>query len=1243
MRILAIRGSNLASLQGDFEVDLEAGLGSAGLYAITGPTGAGKSTLLDALCLALFDCTPRLDSQGGARIGRPDEEHRLAANDCRSLLRRGCGRGHAEVDFQDRIGRRYRARWEVRRARDRAEGRMQAATVTLHELPSGRALGDSRKTETLAEISRRLGLTFDQFRRSVLLAQGDFAAFLKANGDERAELLEKMTGTEHYSSLSRAAHERAGAEKASLARLEDRLGLVRLRSDEELQGLRDTLAAGTAGLVAAEEALGRARAEVEWHQRSAELTRAESQAVEEAGQATRAWEQASPLRQELADLVAVEPLRPALREVDRALQDLGLSRDKLRQAERELEVRTQEDRSAAEALAQGERAVARCEEQGLQLQPELAEARHLDLRLGEAGRRLEQAGAQAVEARKALLGARQKVENLAREEAAVGSRHQEALEWLAEKANLAELVRQWDRWESVIGRFREADGAWTLEESRRPGLAEASGQADRVLAEARKARTRALEVLQEARAALQRAAEARSVLAPDDLIRLRESLDQRLTRLRDLARIGQEALRCRQAEARARGQAAARRSEAEMAGREAAQEALLAALEARRQEARRALDGLRASLDLEERRACLREGEPCPLCGSADHPYRREGAPAASAVQAQEDRVADLDRQAQEARQIQAQARTRMEMHLKAVLDFEREADELAREAAAREAAWLRDGAAEPDLPGLAPGCLDSRLASLSARREEVRQREQEANRLAEAVQRATQHVEQCQRRVDEAADALTAAEGQARQTREVAEASARLQAEARKAREEAVEELRPAFEAVSGWEEALRRHPQAFAERCTVRVAEWNARVAERDRTRQGLDRLASEGAAARAVVEASEGAAGEKEETRRALAEETSGLEAERSRKLGGRPTGEVEGELRRSLEVARQALEAARRLASEAVALAARARGQRETCQDDLSRRQELWQGVRADLDRALADLGLDEEQARRRLERGPEWAERTRAQLEDLEARRREAGTVLQERARARQQHEASGIPLRGLEEAREASERALQAQSAAQLQVARAQSDLESDATRRSEHEALARQVEAQRERWRLWESLRELIGSADGKRFRIFAQGLTLDALLAQANAHLVDLAPRYRLDRVPSTGEPSNRAADLEIQVVDLDMGEAVRSVQSLSGGESFLVSLALALGLSSMAAERTRIDSLFIDEGFGSLDAETLETALSCLEALQAGGRQVGIISHVSGLAERIGVRVRVEPQGSGRSRVLVEGPSR
>ena len=124
MRILAIRGGNLASLAEDFDLDLASGaLGAAGLFAITGPTGAGKSTLLDALCLALFDLTPRLGARSTVLIGRSDDETlRLGAHDVRSLLRRGASSGFAEVDFEGVDGRVYRSRWSVRRARGKATG-----------------------------------------------------------------------------------------------------------------------------------------------------------------------------------------------------------------------------------------------------------------------------------------------------------------------------------------------------------------------------------------------------------------------------------------------------------------------------------------------------------------------------------------------------------------------------------------------------------------------------------------------------------------------------------------------------------------------------------------------------------------------------------------------------------------------------------------------------------------------------------------------------------------------------------------------------------------------------------------------------------------------------------------------------------------------------------------------------------------------------------------------------------------
>ena len=171
MKLLAIRGRNLASLAEPFEIDLTAPpLVSAGLFAITGPTGAGKSTILDALCLALFSRLPRLPGGVGTLLGREEDpaDLRIATTDVRGVLRRGAGSGWAEAEFAGRDGHRYLARWEVRRARNRPGGRLQDVTQSLLRLDDRQPLGGTA-TETRAEIERLLGLSFDQFRRAVLL------------------------------------------------------------------------------------------------------------------------------------------------------------------------------------------------------------------------------------------------------------------------------------------------------------------------------------------------------------------------------------------------------------------------------------------------------------------------------------------------------------------------------------------------------------------------------------------------------------------------------------------------------------------------------------------------------------------------------------------------------------------------------------------------------------------------------------------------------------------------------------------------------------------------------------------------------------------------------------------------------------------------------------------------------------------------------------------------------------------
>ena len=195
MKILAIRGKNLASIEGEFEIDFtREPLLSAGIFAITGPTGSGKSTILDALCLALFARSPRQAAvrEPGVEL-RDGEAGKISPNDPRAILRKGTAEGYAEVVFAGVDGNTYNSSWSVRRSRNRASGNLQDYSLQLSNLTSGTAFGE-KKTETLREIERLIGLSYDQFTRSVLLAQGDFTAFLKAGRDDKAALLEKLTG-----------------------------------------------------------------------------------------------------------------------------------------------------------------------------------------------------------------------------------------------------------------------------------------------------------------------------------------------------------------------------------------------------------------------------------------------------------------------------------------------------------------------------------------------------------------------------------------------------------------------------------------------------------------------------------------------------------------------------------------------------------------------------------------------------------------------------------------------------------------------------------------------------------------------------------------------------------------------------------------------------------------------------------------------------------------------------------------
>jgi exonuclease SbcC len=1288
MRILAVRGKNLASLAGHFEVAFDKPpLDQAGLIAITGPTGSGKTTLLDAMCLALFDRTPRFANRGGVVIGGPSEDPSagLRTTDVRGILRHGAVEGWAEVEFLGVDDHRWRARWEVRRARGRADGRMQQQQMQLIDAIDGHVVSADRKSDTLVEIERRLGLDFDQFRRSVLLAQGEFAAFLEASGGERAELLERMTGTWLYRELGRAAFERAKQaerELELLVREREQLRLLsvegRARLEAAVANKRDERRQLEANRSAAEAAL-------RWYLRANEL---------DAGLATAraSLAELDATRVELEDSEAllgrverVASVRERLGIRDRFMRELGERSRDLSFVRGELPLIEAQIAELTAKLELDERALERARERRRRLAGELERARELDTKLGSGALERERMVAKFEQAQTARTNSEQLLAQLEVGLADATMRLASGREWLDRHAGLGPLAEHWPHYRSLVHQhIRELEQRATLAR-RAAELQPRRERAEQALGEARRDRDAARARLTQARTRLRKIDRELDGLPPlADLRRRQATLDRGrdgLTRLRGLYEARQRAQSAalglhdeRSAQAIERDHRTAERQRVEQA---------IGLLEQRFAEAQRGLRQLEAMRDLIAHRADLRPGEACPLCGATEHPDADTLAPVDSVLAAARSRLELLLRERDELAREQGEHVGHQQQASSRLAQIAARLRELDGEQAALQAAWTEALAGGPLLPsdaewtqperaedsGEAVPADDTQLSLLGAGhgptvpariddaligpalwsvQEQLEHRGRQLAREREEVEALLDKQRDRQARRDEADIALESARTRLETcvtehdaiVRELAEAetrAAQLDVEIA-ARWLELDDVGPA--ALAALEE-----PAEFRVRLAEAGADLLARLetgVQRFSAQQRLCEQATEGIRAldtrRAELGSQRQARVETVATRQAelheLDEGLARLRGERAQLLGGRPVAEVARELEAMVELASRDREASK----DAIAKVEREyqvrRTSAHTLADQVATLEASRDEAQRSVDAALAEVGLDRATVDELLAREQLWVDgwqqRTRRTITAARAEIERRTAVLGERERVHADHHRDGPPALARELAEQRREQLDGRDEQLRHELFELEHQLRRDAEDRALADALAPRLHACEHAARVWGRLRDAIGSATGDRFQKFAQSLTLELLLTQANAQLRELKPRYALARVPNH--------DLELQLVDHDLGDEVRSIRGLSGGEKFLVSLALALALASLSAEDCRIDSLFIDEGFGTLDAQSLDVAVSTLDTLQSEGRQIGVISHVPGLAERIGVEIRIEPVSSGRSRVRV-----
>ncbi|MCJ1880248.1 MULTISPECIES: AAA family ATPase [Pseudomonas] len=1127
MRILSLRLKNLNSLKGEWKIDFTAEpFAGNGLFAITGPTGAGKTTLLDAICLALYHRTPRMSvlSQSG-----------------NELMTRHTADCLAEVEFEVK-GQPYRAFWSQRRARDKAEGALQAPKVELVRIDrasgEGQILTDKindklKQTETLT------GLDFERFTKSMLLAQGGFAAFLEANANQRAELLEELTGTEIYGLISQRVFERTREVRGALDQLRARADGVELLSAEQ-------------------------RGELEQQGRDAAVQEAALQAQQSALQAQRRW---------------CEDLSRAQQQVEQAGAKESAAREALEQARPDLQrLADSEPAARLQPLHQAWRSTRENVEQGrTALEDNLAQQ---TLRREEIAQALWAANQYAQQSQDACEGERK----------ALGEQRQELQARLAQypqRAKLGELL-----------------GGWRAQFAQRSRLAQAIADVQRqaqTADQALQSATTQRQTLQGNVAFMQQQVESAgaqegqhqqqlsALLGGATDGELRERLQHGQLHSRGLDRLEQLA--------RARAEAAAQlaRCQPELDAlhqRKAERDSVIVALRERYQTTKQQVADKEKLLQQEQRihqlehlRAQLQPGEACPLCGSQEHP-------AVAAYQALD--VSSTQAALEQARQQLAELESegialRGELAgLEAQLQQgQRQLDEARAALVQYQQAWQQlcaeQGVALDDDQQLHAE-RERHEASLTALLQQLKTLEEHRHQL----QQAQQQRQRAERDHAEAVQQLALFDQQQTHERQRQEERAQQLAAQR------AELLQQDQALAAALGELGYSVPEDGEHWLAERSAEWQQWQQDQQRSQE---LAAAERDAEQAARTAQQLAAQWQQRWQAA------GFDARLPLVIHVAP--------QQALVQAEEQLAAAQR---QADALRGREQSLSERQEQEQARLAEhlaSWQQALAaspfvDESTYLAAL-LDDAQ---------------RSELSQLRQRLETAITeAVTLRAAAAQdverlQAEPHGeLPLEELDLQLQALAAQLRELGQRQGEI-RAQ--LQGDDNRRASQQSLFADIAKQEQEHDLWQRLNSLIGASDGARYRRFAQGLTLDHLVHLANRQLQRLHGRYQLAR-RSDGE-------LELEVVDTWQGDTARDCKTLSGGESFLVSLALALALSDLVSHKTSIDSLFLDEGFGTLDGETLEVALDALDSLNATGKTIGVISHVEALKERIPVQLKV-----------------
>ncbi|WP_068086045.1 AAA family ATPase [Polycladidibacter stylochi] len=1274
MRILAVRGQNLASLAAAFEVNLEAEpLKSAGLFAIVGETGAGKSTLLDALCLALYGRCPRLTAEGSDEKVPDVASEVFNEKDARSVLTRGASDGFAQVDFIGVDGKSYRAHWAARRARGKAEGRLQPVERFIERLEDHVVLANKLRDVDSA-VETQLGLSYDQFRRTVLLAQGDFDAFLRANDNARAELLEKITGTEVYSEISQRVHlmhQSAQSDVAALQAQCDAVGVLDETARGELIATQSSLQTQSQQGEEALAKLGKALSHLEQVEKArTQLQQAQDAYVQLQQQETQSA-QKQQLRAQLQRLKAVQPVHTRQEQL-KAQQEKNSA--ELAQLATQMQQALQECAAGTAQLNDGQKAFETQEQRLPKAQQDWEKAGQLDEALRQCDTQL----------KSLQLQHERSLNETQKSEAALAQNTEQQSERAALKEKLKGQMARLGNKQELIERASEFQGDMDelagLDAQRAKAEQEAKArelQQSELEQISAKLRAKLVIMAQDMAGQEQNLAQLRQQSAQLNGVEIERQRTPLIQLGQQVAQLQRERVRSAQVgEELAKNKQQQQQLNAELTQlsviRQAA-EVREAALRAQNRQSASlvALADKAKSEQVGLLRSELEAETPCPVCGSESHPFAEDKGELAAlfaGVEAQKQQIAsEYDKARQELDEARDGA-TRTQQHISTLAQGQQKAEQeqaslykQVQESIPRvQQLSIAGGLQGPKDAAMVfehPAFLEKLAEDTDVRLGELNSKAQQLEALRGQTDDLEGQLARLRASQQETKSNLEVQQGKQAALREQASAAMARMAANESRQQALLGKLMPAFSpylndlaaaltgesAVAG--DMVRNGDSALSESVPPALLMDNiARLKEqlqRDcqsymAAEQGLVALETEvaalvqaAAAFKAQLEASQG---QLEQLVRQLEEcerQKGDLTNKRRQLLDGQSTQahreafmQQLAQLRAQLTQMQSKVEAQRNSATSLQARHAEGGKQLQVLNEQVQAAQQAFEA-------ALQEQGLDLALFTQLQGEGMEHLAALEAELDAL-AQQLQQGRQL---VTTREQDLAGLLALPQPEENYEQLQQLIATQKQAHSELAQQLGSvgekLRQDDVARAQAAALVSQIEALQQIAKDWGAVNMAVGSANGSKFQRAAQRVTLQLLVQLANKQLRALKPRYCLQAAQN---------GLGIFVEDNELGGAPRSTRSLSGGERFLVSLSLALALSGMEGRQSFVDTLFIDEGFGTLDGETLDMAIDALEMLQGQGRKVGVISHVAAMRDRIPVQVQVIRQGGGRSQVVV-----